>query len=213
MGLCFALTAWGFIRRPSLIDLLSASMLLIGILAILTAPAYAALCGYNAQGHFECDHPIGCAVGPSGNEVCALPAGCGYVNGNYVCSGDEVGDPKTPAAQQAKENSGEVAGLEWLSGFFAGEGADTWIESALRNGIEWAVVAWLDMKFWGIKFAWGIAKSILEDLGIISALAAAFATLPPQVTEALTFFNVFAALANILTAGMTRFVMRMVPGL
>ena len=58
-----------------------------------------------------------------------------------------------------------------------------------------------------------MAQSVLEDLALGTKINESLALLPSNVREALNFFKVPEAMTNIITAGVTRLVMRLTPGL
>lgn len=192
---------------------------LLLVAAILWAmPAHAA-CGF-VNGNYVCEDKPGCGV-VNGQQECALPSGCGYVNGEFRCNVSEARPEGTPApagiykpkaGDASKPNAGIVAGIEWLANFFSGKGADDWLSSALAWFTEKLVAAWLDTKLWFMKIGWSVAKSVLTDLGVFAAIASAISGMSPEVRSALNFFQVFQAVSIILTAGMTKFVLRFIPG-
>lgn len=192
-------------------------MRLFLILLLLSIPkAFSAQCGM-VNGAYVCTEPPGCGE-VDGVYTCAEPPGCGYVDGVYNCSVPASESPKTPgiappaSGQTDKANAGEIAGLEWLSGFFAGDGSDTWLAGVVEWGVKKAVVASIKTKLWAIKTAWGVSKSILQDMHVFDQLGAQLNALPPDVQSTLAFFNLFSAISTMLTAAMTRFVLRFVPG-
>jgi len=71
----------------------------------------------------------------------------------------------------------------------------------------------LDFILWAVPFAWGIAKQIMTDLSISERLNAAFEVLPSDLLSTIFFFRVPEALNLIISAFITRFVLRFIPGL
>lgn len=190
---------------------------LLCFVALFRSGDASASCG-TVNGVYTCTDKPGCGL-VNGEERCAEPKGCGYFNGNYVCTTDDEFSPiapgiKKPKSQTSAErpDAGVVAGLEWLADFFGGDGADDWMSSALGWAVEKLAVMWLDTKLWFMKIGWGVAKSILTDLGVFAAIASAVTGLPAEIRGALNFFRVFEAVSMILTAGMTKFVLRFIPG-
>lgn len=193
--------------------------LFLCLAALLCSGEASAACGF-VNGNYVCDEKAGCGL-VNGQQECALPPGCGYVNGEFRCNVSDAKPEGTPAApgiynpkagDASKPNAGLVAGLEWLSNFFAGKGSDDWLASALAWFAEKLVSLWLDTKLWFMKIGWSVAKSILTDLGVFAAIASAVTGLPAEIRGALNFFKVFEAVSMILTAGMTKFVLRFIPG-
>jgi hypothetical protein len=89
-------------------------------------------------------------------------------------------------------------------GFF--EEATAWV---LTEFMVWYIKA----KLWGLKFAWNIAELTLTNLNVFSTIQSAWATVPAEVYGGLSFFKVPQALNMLLTAGATRFVFRLIPGI
>lgn len=79
--------------------------------------------------------------------------------------------------------------------------------------IKQSVLAYLKFLYFVIPFAWGIAQSILNDLNISTYLNAAWSEFPPHVLGYLTFFNIPEALNIVISAHVTKFVLRFIPGL
>lgn len=65
----------------------------------------------------------------------------------------------------------------------------------------------------GIDFAWDIAKSVINNIGLSSKMASAWAVLPADTMAAAQLFKVPESINLILTAGVTRLVMSFLPGL
>lgn len=190
---------------------------LLSLCLLLCCIDVQASCGM-VNGVYVCTDKPGCGL-VNGVEVCAEPKGCGYVNGAYTCTVADADSPVKPGVVKPKDSgsadasdAGVVAGLEWLADFFAGDGSDDWLSSAISWGVKKAVVAWLDTKLWAMKIAWGVARSILTDLGVFAAIASAVTAIPGEILSALNFFRVFEAISMMLTAGMTKFVLRFMPG-
>jgi len=191
-------------------------MRLLALVLIFLSPHAFAACGY-VNGAYVCTDKPGCGV-VNGVEKCAEQAGCGYVNGAYTCATSNANAPaapgiKNPAAGGGdKEDAGPVAGLEWLSNFFAGKGADDWMASALTWAIKKAVVMWLGIKLWAMKIAWSVANGVLDSFGVFQKIAEGVAALPASAVAVLNYFNVLKALNIIVTALGASFVLRFVPG-
>lgn len=170
-------------------------------------------CG-TVNGVFTCAPDWGsCATGPQGT-VCAQPPTCRMAGDNYLCdiAATDPKAPQTPAAQAPdKKDAGVVSGLEWIAGYMAGDGQTSWWEGASRKVTQKLVVAYLKLKINGIKRAWAIAKGILQDFDVFQRISSALSGLPAELTSALSFFGVFTALGNILTAAVTGYVIRLFP--
>jgi hypothetical protein len=96
--------------------------------------------------------------------------------------------------------------------------SDFWL--AITEGVPslfvriaaWAFEAAVYLKFLlyfeGIKFAWSVAKLVLEDLSISSTLTSFFSALPPTVRAILIDIRIPDAVNVILNAFVTRAVLR-----
>ena len=95
-----------------------------------------------------------------------------------------------------------------------------WLNSAsypfftdmMAKGIELATLAYLKFLIWVIPFAWGIAKTIIQDLGVNDALTAAWSQLDSKSLQMLAFFQVPTAVNHIVTALVTKVALRFIPG-
>lgn len=107
-----------------------------------------------------------------------------------------------------------LSGIQWLANFF-GE-APSGITYLLTQFFSWAIqkftVFWISMQVEAIKFGWGVAKDILSDLQVSQRIMEYLGMLPAPVREAISFFRGPECIANLLTAHVTRFVMRFIPG-
>ena len=104
--------------------------------------------------------------------------------------------------------------FQWIANFF-GDSA-TGITYLLQQFYSWAIqkftVFWIGMQIEMMQFAWGVARDILNDMGVSQKIMQSLGMLPSQVQSALAFFRMPECLMNVLTAYTTRFVMRFVPG-
>ena len=73
---------------------------------------------------------------------------------------------------------------------------------------EAAIYLQLLLYFESIKFAWSVAKLVLEDLSISSTLGTFFSALPPTVRAILIDIRIPDAINVILNAFVTRAVLR-----
>lgn len=74
----------------------------------------------------------------------------------------------------------------------------------------WAVKFYFEMKLESIKFAWFIAKEILESFQVGSQIASLANALPQDVKAALVDSRFFDGLNIYLNALVTRFILRIV---
>jgi hypothetical protein len=76
--------------------------------------------------------------------------------------------------------------------------------------VIWSTVAMLKAKLQLISFSWDVAQSVLVQLDISSFLSSAWSQMDSDVLNAITFFNIPDAINIILSASMTRYVMRFI---
>lgn len=96
---------------------------------------------------------------------------------------------------------------------FVTTGIYTFFEEAAKYGITTLLIWWVKAQIWGITFAWEIGQSVLSAFNVAGKVASAFAGLPGDVSAGINFFRIPEAINILLSAGATRFVMNMVPGL
>lgn len=102
--------------------------------------------------------------------------------------------------------------LQSLSDFIM-TGIYTFFEEAAKYGITTLLIWWVKAQIWGITFAWEIGQSVLAGFNVAAQVSTAFASLSPEVSAGIAFFRVPEAVNILLSAGATRFVLNMVPGL
>lgn len=86
-------------------------------------------------------------------------------------------------------------------------------EAAAKYGITTLLIWWIKAQIWGITFAWEIGQSILGAFNVSAQIATAFSVLSAEASAGINFFRVPEAINILLSAGATRFVLNMVPGL
>ena len=74
--------------------------------------------------------------------------------------------------------------------------------------VIWATVSEIKAKLWAIGFSWDVAEQVINQLNISATLSAAWSSVDVRVLNALTFFHVPEAINILLTARITRFVLR-----
>lgn len=79
--------------------------------------------------------------------------------------------------------------------------------------IKQAVLGYLKFLYFIIPFAWGIAQSILNDLNISNYLNSAYSALGSDVLGYLSFFNIPEAINILISAQVTKFVLKFIPGI
>ncbi|TRW98995.1 DUF2523 family protein [Candidatus Methylobacter oryzae] len=78
----------------------------------------------------------------------------------------------------------------------------------LANWVIYATISTITFKLWAISFAWDIAQEILSQLNITSAIQSAWSALDSRIMDAISFFRIPEAINIILTAHVTKFVLR-----
>jgi hypothetical protein len=97
---------------------------------------------------------------------------------------------------------------DWLdSGVY-----DFWTE-AFAYFVEYMVVSYLKFINVVIPFAWGVAKVILEDLNVSALIDSAYSQFPSMSRDLMTAMRVPECINFALSAFVTKFVLRFVPGL
>lgn len=79
--------------------------------------------------------------------------------------------------------------------------------------IKQAVLAYLALLNTAIPFAWGVAKSILQDLNLSALINSAWDELPSMSQDVATAFKVPEIINTAITGYVTKFVMKFIPGL
>jgi hypothetical protein len=70
------------------------------------------------------------------------------------------------------------------------------------------IVLRIEMSIWAYSFFWGVAKVMMEDLGVASRFASTLNAIPPDIRANLEYFNVFTGLQWIFQAFTTKFIMK-----
>lgn len=194
-------------------------LFVLGLLLFVSSSYAVEQCG-TINGERYCVSEPGCGV-VNGVATCGTPAGCGYVNGIYTCVGETGFDAPTPLPsgenELAKPGPYDAAasdGIQWLSGWFNSwsEGDTGFFGRAYNWVIQKAIVYWLEMKLAFMQMGWSIAKGVLGDLGVFDQLQQAFSGLSADVLSVLNFFGIPQAINILITGGMTRFILRFLPG-
>lgn len=100
--------------------------------------------------------------------------------------------------------------FDWITQFFS-TGIYDFATAALASLIEWLLLLKLQWMLWLLQFAWGIAQTLITNLGISEALRTAWNNLDSEVLSMLMFFRVPDAINLILGGFGTRFVLRFLP--
>ncbi|MDN3377957.1 MULTISPECIES: DUF2523 family protein [unclassified Pseudoalteromonas] len=119
-------------------------------------------------------------------------------------------------AFSAVEPSGMANFAQKVGDFFT----DTWaffdddvpsfLERAAIYATEKAVMFAIELKIESIKFAWKVAKAVLENFQVSSKVVSAANSLPQDVKAALVDMRFFDGVAIIIQALATKFVMRFI---
>lgn len=95
-----------------------------------------------------------------------------------------------------------------------------YLGNGLYNSIVWAYTQWIEFytlaslkaQLIALTFAWDIAQSILVDLQISQKLQSFFSLLPSDVAVNVAALRIPEGIGLILTAYVTRYVLRFIPG-
>lgn len=79
--------------------------------------------------------------------------------------------------------------------------------------IKQAVLGYLAFMNVAIPFAWGVAKSIIQDLNISALINSAWDDLPSSSQAIATAFKIPEIINTIVTGFVTKFVIRFIPGM
>lgn len=96
---------------------------------------------------------------------------------------------------------------------FVQQGIYDFAQEAFKYAITTGLIAYVKAQLWGLTFAWEIGQSLLQAFNVSGQIAGAFGALNSNISSALFFFRVPESVSILLSAGATRFVMNMVPGL
>ena len=97
---------------------------------------------------------------------------------------------------------------DWLnSGIY-----DFWTE-ATAYMVESAVLGYLKMINFIVPFAWGVAKQIIADLNLSALIDSAYSLLPSMSRSIMNILRVPECVNFALSAYVTKFVLRFLPGL
>ncbi|MDD2770360.1 MAG: DUF2523 family protein [Methylococcus sp.] len=100
------------------------------------------------------------------------------------------------------------ASWDWLN-----NGLYDFAQWAFAQYVEWYSIQLLKFKIAAVVFAWGAAKKILADLDLSAKLDLAFGLLPGPALNVLEALDIPQCLMLILTAVVTKFVLRFIPGM
>lgn len=95
-----------------------------------------------------------------------------------------------------------------------------WFTSGLYDFAVWAyagliehiTLSYVKTMLWALPFAWDVANTIISDLSLPARLAQFWSALPPEVAGLASVLNIPQAILMILSAYVTRFVLRFIPG-
>ena len=100
--------------------------------------------------------------------------------------------------------------LQVIAEFFQ-VGIFDFFDEAMKHVTTWLIIAWIKVKINGLLFAWEVAQGVLQGLNVFSTIHTAWGAIPGRGMAGLSFFRVHEALNLLLTAGMTRFVLSILP--
>ncbi len=102
--------------------------------------------------------------------------------------------------------------LQSISDFFT-TGIYEFFTEAAKYLTTTVVIWYIKAQIWSLTFAWEVGSSVIANLNLMSQVNSAMGLLPAQVSSGINFFRVPEAINMLLTAGATRLVMNLVPGL
>ncbi len=120
----------------------------------------------------------------------------------FVALGDEYKDV-AGSSQMVADSFGDM----WLFFF---DDIPSAIQRATAWFIVWAVKAKLYFQFEMIKYSWGVAKVIIENLNIMSQITAQLGALPQDVRQACVDMRLFDGMNLLFTSYVTKFVMNFI---
>lgn len=90
-----------------------------------------------------------------------------------------------------------------------------YLASLVHDAVAWAVIqgtkAAIAFQIWALQFSYEVATSIIEQLGVSQLLNEAWGRLDSKIIAALNYFRVPDAINLIVSAGVTRYVLNVVP--
>jgi len=95
--------------------------------------------------------------------------------------------------------------LDWLE-----QDQFTFFEDFVAFFVVQLTIAKISFMLWSMEFSWGVAQAVLDQLSIGAQVEALWAATDSVLLSWLSFFKIPQALNMIMTAGTTKFVMRMV---
>jgi hypothetical protein len=105
------------------------------------------------------------------------------------------------ASQMVADSFGEM----WA---FLFDDVPSLLQRATAWFVVWSVKAKIFLQLEFMKYSWGIAKIIIQDLNIMSQITSQISILPQDVRQALIDMRLFDGINLLFQAFMTRFVMR-----
>jgi len=83
--------------------------------------------------------------------------------------------------------------------------------SAFAYLVEQMTLASIKFTIWSSQFAWDIAKTIINDLGVTDALNTAWSSLDGDIISILSFFQIPDVVNILLTAFVTSYTLKFIP--
>lgn len=104
-----------------------------------------------------------------------------------------------------------IAFFQEISDFITSGIYDFFVQAGIWI-LQKMIIGWLETKLWALKFSWDIASGFISSVGISDLVSQAFSGLPGTVMSAVSFFRIPEGINILLSCGVTRFVLRFVPG-
>jgi len=99
--------------------------------------------------------------------------------------------------------------LQSIADFFS-LGIFQWFQDAAVYITGKLFIQYIEGKIWLLGFAWEVAQTVINQLGISNYLNLAFSGLSSDILNGITFFRVPEALNYMVSAGVTRMVLNFI---
>lgn len=100
--------------------------------------------------------------------------------------------------------------FDWLTAWFSHGLYDVAVW-AFTGFVKYATVATLEFILWGVPFAFDVARQIMVDLNINGYLQNAWSGLDSEYLSYATLLQIPAAVNILVSASITRYVLRFIP--
>lgn len=91
---------------------------------------------------------------------------------------------------------------------FQNSGIYTFCTELFAQFVIYVTVAIIEFKIYAITFAWDVAKEVITQLNLSNSLTSAWSLIDSKTLQILSFFNIPDAINIIVSAKITKFVLR-----